>query len=123
MSQKKVTLLGASMLVLLGATGVAAQEAVLQPIAAVDTDEVVVIGERVARGNNVINAEQIEALPAGQNIVDAIKLVPGVSIRGSDALNNDPWTYAINIRGFEVNQRSSKIGQTLDGVPLFNGSY
>ncbi|AQR61800.1 hypothetical protein BZG35_09145 [Brevundimonas sp. LM2] len=86
-------------------------------------DEIVVTGQAVARGNNVVGHDRIDALPAAQNIVDAIKLVPGVSIRGSDALNNDPWTYAINIRGFEVNQRSSKIGQTLDGVPLFNASY
>lgn len=84
---------------------------------------VVVTGQRVARGNNVITPVRIEALAGGQNIVDSIKLVPGVSIRGSDALNNDPWTYAINIRGFEVNQRSSKVGQTLDNMPLFNASY
>ena len=86
-------------------------------------DEIVVTGQAIARGNNVVTSQQLDALPVGQNVVDAIKLVPGVSIRGSDALNNDPWTYAINIRGFEVNQRSSKIGQTLDGMPLFNASY
>jgi len=85
--------------------------------------EIVVVGEKVARANNVITSAQIEALPAAQNIVDAIRLVPGVQIRSGDAFNNDPWSYGINIRGYDVNQRTSKIGQTLDGVPLFNASY
>jgi len=109
-------LLGASLLAVMGSSVAFAEDAA--PV-----EEIVVIGERVARGNNIVGASQIEALPAAQNIVDAIKLVPGVQIRGGDAFNNDPWSYAINIRGFEVNLRNSKIGQTLDGVPLFNASY
>jgi iron complex outermembrane receptor protein len=126
MKLKDNALLGVAMLAMLSPA--AAQAPAQTQNASADSEtlaieDIVVLGERVARGNNVITADRIEDLPAGQNIVDAIKLVPGVSIRGSDALNNDPWTYAINIRGFEVNQRSSKIGQTLDGVPLFNGSY
>jgi len=119
---KHTLLVSVGLLALATATPTLAQTAIAadEPT---QIDEIVVTGEAVARGNNVINSDRIDALPAAQNIVDAIKLVPGVSIRGSDALNNDPWTYAINIRGFEVNQRSSKIGQTLDGVPLFNASY
>jgi iron complex outermembrane receptor protein len=114
-------MLGASLLAMLGTSAAFAQDAVVD--ASADGGGIVVIGERVARGNNVVGAAQLEALPAAQNIVDAIKLVPGVQIRGGDAANNDPWSYAINIRGFEVNLRNSKIGQTLDGVPLFNASY
>jgi iron complex outermembrane receptor protein len=90
---------------------------------AADADRVVIVGESVARANNVVSEEDIANLAGAQNIIDAIKLVPGVQIRGADASNNDPWTYAINIRGFEVNLRNAKIGQTLDGVPLFNASY
>lgn len=125
MSFKRNALCGASLLMLFG--GAAAAQEAPAPGAPADTvtvlDELVVTGERVARGNNVVTAERIQALSAAQNIVDAIKLVPGVVIRGGDAFNNDPWSYAINIRGFEVNLRNSKIGQTLDGVPLFNASY
>lgn len=101
-STSAVALLASLMLAPAGAHAQAAQ--------ATDTPEsesaevVVVTGQRVARGNNVITPVRIETLAGGQNIVDAIKLVPSVSIRGSDTLNNDPWTYAINIRGFEVNQ-------------------
>jgi len=117
-------LIGATLLAVLGSGAAQAQtkdDAKAIELAA--TEEVVVIGERVARGNSVVTAAQIADLPAAQNIVDAVKLTPGVQIRGGDASNNDPWSYAINIRGFEVNLRNSKIGQTLDGVPLFNASY
>ncbi len=121
MKFKDNAMLGASLLAVLG-TGMAhAQTGVAD--SALQGGDIVVVGERVARGNNVVAAEQVAALPAAQNIVEAIKLVPGVQIRGGDAFNNDPWSYAINIRGFEVNLRNSKIGQTLDGVPLFNASY
>jgi iron complex outermembrane receptor protein len=118
MKTKDGTLLGVTLLAALSGGQGLAQEGPNPP-----AEEVVVIGERVARGNNVISAAQMEALPAAQNIVDAVKLVPGVQIRSGDASNNDPWSYAINIRGYEVNLRNSKIGQTLDGVPLFNASY
>lgn len=120
-STSAVALLASLMLAPTGARAQAAQATDTPDSASAEV--VVVTGQRVARGNNVITPVRIETLAGGQNIVDAIKLVPGVSIRGSDTLNNDPWTYAINIRGFEVNQRSSKVGQTLDGMPLFNASY
>ena len=122
MSKLDKSLIGVSLFALLG--GLAhAQELTLTAETELDLDTVVVTGESVARGNNVITGDRIEDLPAAQNIIDVIKLVPGVQIRGGDSSNNDPWSYAINIRGFEVNLRNSKIGQTLDGVPLFNASY
>lgn len=122
MSKLDKSLIGVSLFALLG--GLAhAQEVTLTAETELDLETVVVTGESVARGNNVITGDRIEDLPAAQNIIDVIKLVPGVQIRGGDSSNNDPWSYAINIRGFEVNLRNSKIGQTLDGVPLFNASY
>ncbi|AYV48178.1 hypothetical protein CFHF_23580 [Caulobacter flavus] len=91
---------------------------------AVDTVETVVVtAAPVARGNTVVNADAIAAQPAAMNIINAIQDVPGVAIRGSDAFNADPWTYGINIRGFDVNLRSSKIGQTIDDMPAYNASY
>jgi iron complex outermembrane recepter protein len=122
MGRKTGALFGASLLSLFAANAAYAQTNTAAGDDAA-TEEVIVVGERVARGNNVVGAARIADQPAAQNIVDAIKLVPGVQIRGGDASNNDPWSYAINIRGFEVNLRNSKIGQTLDGVPLFNASY
>jgi iron complex outermembrane receptor protein len=113
-----------AMIALVMAGAVRAQDAVAgQDPQATAIDDVVVTGERVARGNNVVDQERIEALAGGENLVNAIRLVPGVQIRGSDAFNGDPWSYGVNIRGFEVNLRNSKIGQTLDGIPLGNASY
>jgi hypothetical protein len=123
MTFTKSALLASVGFLAIATAGQAMAQSVVETEGPTQLDEIVVTGEAIARGNNVVTNERIGDLPVGQNIVDAIKLVPGVSIRGSDALNNDPWTYAINIRGFEVNQRSSKIGQTLDGLPLFNASY
>lgn len=86
-------------------------------------DALIVTAAPVARGNSVINADTIAAQPAAMNIINAIQDVPGVAIRGSDAFNADPWTYGVNIRGFDVNLRSSKIGQTIDDMPAYNASY
>lgn len=102
----------------------AAAHAAENAVEAVDDGGVIIVtAERLARANNVVGRPQIEALAGGENIVNALRTVPGVQIRGSDAFNGDPWSYAINIRGFEVNLRNSKLGQTLDGLPLFNASY
>lgn len=107
-----------SVLALIATTAARAAEDVVD-----DGGVIIVTAERLARANNVVGRPQIEALAGGENIVNALRTVPGVQIRGSDAFNGDPWSYAINIRGFEVNLRNSKLGQTLDGLPLFNASY
>jgi iron complex outermembrane recepter protein len=73
--------------------------------AASDSEEIVVTCERAARANNVVGDAQITALAGGENIINAIRTVPGVQLRGSDAFNADPWSYGINIRGFEVNRQ------------------
>ena len=91
--------------------------------AATMIEEVIVTGASVARGNTIVGAQQIETQSAAQNVIDAIKPVAGVSIRGADAYNADPWSYGISIRGFDVNLRSSKIGQTIDDMPAYNASY
>lgn len=110
-----------STLAIVSATSAKANEEV--EAATAEGETIIVTAERVARANNVVEKADIEALSGGENIVNAIRTVPGVQIRGSDAFNADPWSYGINIRGFEVNLRNSKLGQTLDGLPLFNASY
>lgn len=95
----------------------------VKPEAKTEIQELVVTSAPVARGNSVVSKKAIEVQSNATNIVNAIANVPGVSIRGSDALNADPWTYGINIRGFDVNLRSSKLGQTIDDMPAYNASY
>jgi len=117
--KKKLTGIPLSALVL--AIQAAAQVVVAQPVQVAET--ITITGTAIARSNVVVDRTRIDAMPAAQNIIDSIKLVPGVSIRGADAINADPWSYGINIRGFDVNLRSSKIGQTIDGMPAYNASY
>jgi iron complex outermembrane recepter protein len=107
----------------LTALALATQTFAQQVASSADMESIVITGKALARSNTVVTRARIDNMPAAQNIVDAIKLVPGVSIRGADASNADPWSYGINIRGFDVNLRSSKIGQTIDGMPAYNASY
>ena len=99
--KKKLTGIPLSALVL--AIQAAAQVVVAQPVQVAET--ITITGTAVARSNVVVDRTRIDAMPAAQNIIDSIKLVPGVSIRGADATNADPWSYGINIRGFDVNLR------------------
>lgn len=94
-----------------------------EPVADTTVDTLVVTAAPVARGNTIVTTDLIAAQPAAMNIINAIQDVPGVAIRGSDAFNADPWTYGVNIRGFDINLRSSKIGQTIDDMPAYNASY
>jgi iron complex outermembrane recepter protein len=86
-------------------------------------ETITITGQTIARSNVVVNRTRINTMPSAQNIIDSIKVVPGVSIRGADASNADPWSYGIDIRGFDVNLRSSKIGQTIDDMPAYHASY
>lgn len=107
----------------LGAGQAQAADAAAETTEGSTVEEVIVTSAPVARGNTIVTSDAIANQPAAMNIINAISNVPGVSIRGSDAFNADPWTYGVNIRGFDVNLRSSKIGQTIDGLPAYNASY
>ncbi|ESQ73812.1 TonB-dependent receptor domain-containing protein [Asticcacaulis sp. AC402] len=119
----KFLMSGVALAAMAFAVGAHAQDTVQNADAASEETTVVVTGRPLARSNTVVKRQTIEKMSGAQNIVDAIKLAPGVSIRGADATNSDPWSYGINIRGFDVNLRSSKIGQTIDDMPGYNASY
>ena len=104
---RNIYLTAISVLALANAT--AARAADEADAVADDASTIVVTADRVARANNVVDKATIDALSGGENIVNALRTVPGVQIRGSDAFNADPWSYGINIRGFEVNLRNSKL--------------
>lgn len=109
---------------LLCMTGAARGQALPEAEAEAGSGEsIIVTAASQIRGNSVVGRDRLNEVAATQNVVDALKTVPGVSIRGTSATNSDPWSYGISIRGFDVNQRSSKIGQTIDGMPAHNASY
>lgn len=112
--------------VLLCLPGIAHAEAANAAAAEADAavgDSIIVTAAPQIRGNSVVGRERLNDIASTQNVIDALKTVPGVSIRGTSATNSDPWSYGISIRGFDVNLRSSKIGQTIDGMPAHNASY
>jgi iron complex outermembrane receptor protein len=91
-------------------------------------EEIVVTGSRVDSGQVTIpdvpksritlGADVISHQRPGQTVNDMINLVPGVSFQNNDATGAAGGTFTI--RGFD----SSRISQTLDGIPLNDtGNY
>ncbi len=93
-----------------------------------DGEEIVVTGSRVNRAEIsipdvpksrvTVGAELISRQRPGQTVNEIINLVPGVSFQNNDATGAAGGTFTI--RGFD----SSRISQTLDGIPLNDtGNY
>jgi iron complex outermembrane recepter protein len=72
----------------------------------------------VPKSRATINSELISRQRPGQSVNEIINLVPGVSFQNNDATGSAGGTFTI--RGFD----SSRISQTLDGIPLNDtGNY
>ena len=93
-----------------------------------DGEEIVVTGSRVntnqitipdvPKSRVTVGAETISHQRPGQTVNEIINLVPGVSFQNNDATGAAGGTFTI--RGFD----SSRISQTLDGIPLNDtGNY
>jgi iron complex outermembrane receptor protein len=91
-------------------------------------EEIVVTGSRVntnqitvpdvPKSRVTVGAETISRQRPGQTVNEIINLVPGVSFQNNDATGAAGGTFTI--RGFD----SSRISQTLDGIPLNDtGNY
>ncbi len=93
-------------------------------------EEIVVTGSRVEKGVGgiqvpdagktkvVINSELIGRQRPGQTVNEIVNLSPGVSFQNNDATGAAGGTFTI--RGFD----SSRISQTIDGIPLNDtGNY
>jgi iron complex outermembrane receptor protein len=91
-------------------------------------EEIVVTGSRVntnqitipdvPKSRVTVGAETISHQRPGQTVNEIINLVPGVSFQNNDATGAAGGTFTI--RGFD----SSRISQTLDGIPLNDtGNY
>jgi iron complex outermembrane receptor protein len=110
---------------LLAAPAFAAETPAAEPApAAADADAtavdaVIVLGQGQSRQVQTINATQIEVLAAGSSPLRAIEKLPGVSFQSADAFGAYEWSTRVAIRGFD----QSRLGFTLDGVPLGDMSY
>ncbi|MDQ3246559.1 MAG: TonB-dependent receptor, partial [Pseudomonadota bacterium] len=94
-----------------------------------ENEEIVVTGTRerdvggvevpdAPKAKAVLTQEFISRTGPGQNVLDAINVIPGVSFQNNDAYGNSGGT--LSIRGFD----STRISYTLDGIQLNDsGNY
>ncbi|WP_337054160.1 TonB-dependent receptor [Pseudoxanthomonas sp. USHLN014] len=89
------------------------------PADAKQLDAVSVVARGATRQVQRVNQQDIERLPAGSSALKAIDKLPGVQFQSADATGAYEWSTAIYLHGFD----QSRLGFTLDGVPLGNMSY
>ena len=96
---------------------VAAPEASASADAATNLDAVSVIGVGQARQVQTINQQNLDVLPPGTSLQKILNVLPGVNAQSVDALGGNEQS--ISLRGFN----STRLGYTLDGVPMGDGAY
>jgi iron complex outermembrane receptor protein len=120
---KRHLMLGGALCALLSATPLLAlaaePAAAAAPADANEVDAVIVLGQGQSRQVQTITTTQIEVLAAGSSPLRAIEKLPGVSFQSADAFGAYEWSTRVAIRGFD----QSRLGFTLDGVPLGDMSY
>ncbi len=82
-------------------------------------DAVSVVARGATRQVQRINQQDIQRLPAGSSPLKAIEKLPGVQFQSADATGAYEWSTAVYLHGFD----QSRLGFTLDGVPLGNMAY
>ncbi|KRA71732.1 TonB-dependent receptor [Caulobacter sp. Root656] len=112
-------LLAAPHLALAAEPAAVAPAADAAPADANEVDAVIVLGQGQSRQVQTISTTQIEVLAAGSSPLRAVEKLPGVSFQSADAFGAYEWSTRIAIRGFD----QSRLGFTLDGVPLGDMSY
>ena len=86
---------------------------------ATELDAVSVIGRGEARQVQRITAQNLDILPPGTSLQKAINILPGVNAQSADALGSNEQSMTLSLRGFNA----TRLGYTLDGVPLGDGAY
>jgi iron complex outermembrane receptor protein len=87
--------------------------------AAKQLDAVSVVAPGQTRQVQRISQQDIERLPAGSSPLKAIEKLPGVQFQSADATGAYEWSTSVYLHGFD----QSRLGFTLDGVPLGNMAY
>ena len=82
-------------------------------------DTVSVIGQGETRQVQRITAVDKEVLPPGTSGQKILDRLPGVSVQSNDAFGANEESQTISLRGFD----KSRLGYTLDGIPLGDNSY
>lgn len=117
----RIVLLGTSALTL--STAALAQLPAAAPAgsaaAADEAAEIIVIGRGETRQVQEISQADIAPLTAGTTALKALEKLPSVNFQSADAFGAYEWSQRITVRGFD----QSRLGFTLDGVPLGNQNY
>ena len=81
-------------------------------------EEIVATG-RQTRSVMTVGGEQMQATMPGQNPLQALSILPGVTFTNVDPWGNNEQNSSIYVHGFSTTQ----LGYTLDGIPLGAGAY
>lgn len=119
----KKTMLATALAVALAPCAWAADE-VSAPTAAgastaTDLDAISVIGSGQTRQVQRITPRNLDILPPGASLQKALNILPGVNAQSVDALGSNEQSMTLSLRGFN----GTRLGYTLDGVPLGDGAY
>jgi len=85
----------------------------------VQAESMVVLGAGASRETQTVSHLAIQQTTPGSSPFKALSKLPGVMFTSSDPLGAYEWSQQIIIRGFD----QSRLGFTMDGVPLGNLAY
>ena len=81
--------------------------------------EILVTGRGATRQVQEIGASDIAILAPGTTALKALEKLPSVNFQSADPFGAYEWSERITVRGFD----QSRLGFTLDGIPLGNQNY
>ncbi len=84
-----------------------------------EASEIIVYGKGETRQVSQISQVDIEILAPGTTALKALEKLPSVNFQSADPFGAYEWSERITVRGFD----QSRLGFTLDGIPLGNQNY
>lgn len=84
-----------------------------------DVEEIVVVGSGETRSVSTLVPANLDVVPPGTSVQKALNFLPGVSAQSIDGLGVNEQSLTLQVRGFNT----TKLGYTLDGMPLGDGAY
>jgi iron complex outermembrane receptor protein len=84
-----------------------------------EASQIIVIGKGETRQVSEINQLDIAILAPGTTALKALEKLPSVNFQSADPFGAYEWSERITVRGFD----QSRLGFTLDGIPLGNQNY
>jgi len=82
-------------------------------------DAINVVSQGSTRQVQRISRQDIEQLTPGSSAFKAVDKLPGVQFQSADPFGTYEWSTQVTLHGFD----QSRLGYTLDGIPLGNMSY